>query len=292
MAQKSASIDKAIVIAFALSLLGHAAVVIVFAVRRFEAPAIPERPPVVEVEFVPAPPPEVPVAEPEPEPVVAKTEPPPPPPPVKPMIDQQVVEQLDKLNNLKDDNTKFLGAHDQKVEKQTKAKNVGKASNKKASAVATAPAATDGELPDLSAQFQVKKDESLGPLQSDYLKEIEEGKQTILSTRQFGYFAYYAGIKEAIRKQWEPTVKARLKIIYRQGRTIASMDDRVTQMLVVLNDRGDLLSVDILGSSGEPDLDHAAVEAFRQAAPFPNPPPGIVEPDGTIKIRWDFVLEI
>jgi protein TonB len=39
------------------------------------------------------------------------------------------------------------------------------------------------------------------------------------------------------------------------------------------------------------DLDSAAVEAFRQAAPFPNPPKGMVEADGTIKIRWDFVLE-
>ena len=35
----------------------------------------------------------------------------------------------------------------------------------------------------------------------------------------------------------------------------------------------------------------AAIEAFKEAAPFPNPPAGIVESDGTIKIRWDFVLE-
>ena len=39
------------------------------------------------------------------------------------------------------------------------------------------------------------------------------------------------------------------------------------------------------------ELDDAAVEAFRQAAPFPNPPKGLIETDGTIKIRWNFVVE-
>ena len=47
----------------------------------------------------------------------------------------------------------------------------------------------------------------------------------------------------------------------------------------------------MLTQSGVIDLDSAAVEAFREAAPFPNPPKGMVEGDGTIKIRWDFVLE-
>ena len=78
---------------------------------------------------------------------------------------------------------------------------------------------------------------------------------------------------------------------YRQGRTIASAKDRVTQVLVTLNPEGELVKVEVLTQSGVMDLDSAAVEAFRQAAPFPNPPKGMVEADGTIKIRWDFVLE-
>jgi protein TonB len=47
----------------------------------------------------------------------------------------------------------------------------------------------------------------------------------------------------------------------------------------------------VVGPSGLTDLDDAAVEAFRAAAPFPNPPNGIVEGDGLIRIRWDFILE-
>jgi protein TonB len=49
--------------------------------------------------------------------------------------------------------------------------------------------------------------------------------------------------------------------------------------------------VQVVSDSGVRDLDQAAVEAFQEAAPFPNPPSGIVDSDGTIKIRWDFILE-
>src|SRR6185312_2095784 len=102
---------------------------------------------------------------------------------------------------------------------------------------------------------------------------------------------YYARIKEAIRQHWEPDVRERVKIIYRQGRSIASAKDRVTQVLVILNAKGELLKIQILSQSGVIDLDNAAVDAFREASPFPNPPKGMIESDGTIKIRWDFVLE-
>ena len=71
----------------------------------------------------------------------------------------------------------------------------------------------------------------------------------------------------------------------------ASEGDKITRVIIILDDRGTLIRVQVVGRSGVTDLDDAAVEAFRAAAPFPNPPKGIVEADGTIKIRWDFVLE-
>jgi protein TonB len=76
-----------------------------------------------------------------------------------------------------------------------------------------------------------------------------------------------------------------------EGRTIASVEDRLTKVIIILDQKGTLIKVQVLDGSGVQDLDDAAVEAFRAAAPFPNPPKGIIDPDGTIKIRWDFVLE-
>jgi len=159
-----------------------------------------------------------------------------------------------------------------------------------------------GELPalrDLRPKFALTPgpkappaDENGNPSQNDdHIKDVNKGLQTLLSTREFVYYAYYARIKEALRQHWEPTVREKVKIIYRQGRTIASANDRVTQVMVVLNNKGELIRVEVLGKSGVEDLDSAAVEAFKSAAPFPNPPKGMVETDGTVKIRWDFVLE-
>ena len=78
----------------------------------------------------------------------------------------------------------------------------------------------------------------------------------------------------------------------RQGRELASAEeDRITRVIIILDDGGILQGVQVLEESGVRDLDDAAVEAFRAAAPFPNPPKGIIEDDGTVKIHWDFVLE-
>jgi len=125
----------------------------------------------------------------------------------------------------------------------------------------------------------------------DHLKDIKTGMQTLLSTREFVYYSYYNRIKDKLRQYWEPKIKEKMERIVRQGRTIASTTDRITRIVIILDQSGTLVRVQIVGASGVSDLDDAAVEAFRAAAPFPNPPHGIVDPDGTIKIRWDFVLE-
>lgn len=125
----------------------------------------------------------------------------------------------------------------------------------------------------------------------DHLKDIPSGLDTMLSTREFLYYSYYNRIKNQLRQHWEPKIKEKFTKIMRQGRTIASEGDKITRVIIILDDRGTLIRVQVVGRSGVTDLDDAAVEAFRAAAPFPNPPKGIVEADGTIKIRWDFVLE-
>ena len=131
-----------------------------------------------------------------------------------------------------------------------------------------------------------------GPSASDdHLKDVKTGMQTLLSTREFVYYSYYNRIKDKLRQYWEPKIKEKMERIVRQGRQIASSTDRITRIVIVLDDSGTLVRVQIVGPSGVNDLDDAAVEAFRAAAPFPNPPKGIVDPDGTIKIRWDFILE-
>ncbi len=233
---------------------------------------------------------------------------------------EQVVEQDKRINEEKDKDSRFLSQYDQKVIKETVAERSGQFKNtaqggkpdegqkdgekkEKFETEKTVKRVREkGELPDLkdlSPKFALEPgpkanmfDENGNPSQTDdYLKDVQSGLQTLLSTREFIYYSYYNRIKEALRQHWEPNVREKVKIIYRKGRNIASAKDRVTQVLVTLDKAGELIKVEVISPSGVEALDAAATEAFRDAAPFPNPPKGMVEKDGTIKIRWDFVLE-
>ncbi len=128
---------------------------------------------------------------------------------------------------------------------------------------------------------------------NDYIKDVEVGLETVLNTREFKYYSYYNRIRKQLSQHWEGRVREKLSKLFKEGRSPAATNqDRITKLMIVLNDRGTLVRVQVLSDSGVRDLDDAAIEAFRAAAPFPNPPKGIIEGDGTVKIRWDFVLEV
>lgn len=246
----------------------------------------------------------------------------------------QVVQQNeDASNNIAPEDTRFLSAKNQKVEKQTVAKERGEFQNmKKAAAQKTGPKG-DGRKKTAAIKEESKKliekdlfkgfdstaalekqqlaEEKVGKglgqgqgaqnsgtgaeasQSNDYIKDVDQGLETLLNTREFKYYSYYNRIRKQLSQHWEGRVREKLSKLFKEGRAPAATNkDRVTKVMIVLNDAGTLVRVQVIGDSGVRDLDDAAVEAFRDAAPFPNPPKGIVESDGTVKIRWDFVLEV
>lgn len=114
---------------------------------------------------------------------------------------------------------------------------------------------------------------------------------TKLNTKEYKYYGYYHRIKLQLNQWWQPKVREKVTKMVNQGRTMASEENKTTRLIIILNDAGNLVKVQVLAESGVRDLDDAAIEAFRSAAPFPNPPKGIIENDGTVRIRWDFVVE-
>ncbi len=234
---------------------------------------------------------------------------------------QQIVEQEHKqVNEEIPDDSNLMGKFNEKILKQTQAANSGAFHNggaasrptekqkqaQEAAKTQPKPKFTAGTLPSLAAlkptmDFQKSNQENAQQQQnnaenspsqsSDHIEKVETGMQTLLSTREFVYYSYYQRIREKIRSQWEPMIKEKVRKVFASGRSIASSHDRITQVIIVLNKEGSLIKVQVIGESGIKDLDDAAVDAFRAAEPFPNPPKGIVEQDGMIRIRWDFVLE-
>lgn len=230
-----------------------------------------------------------------------------------------------------DEKTRFLSAKNQTVKKQSVAVNKGDFQNTKknsppAGKTKTAETAATEKTEKLTHEQQVKNlfagydpsesssrekkrqeqaQEKAGQggtegaqgtgdvsRNNDHVKDVDQGLETLLNTREFKYYSYYNRIRRQLAQHWEGKVREKLTKMYREKRAPANLnEDRITKVIVVLNAAGTLVKVQVLSDSGIRDLDDAAVEAFRAAAPFPNPPKGIVEPDGTVKIRWDFVLE-
>ena len=130
-----------------------------------------------------------------------------------------------------------------------------------------------------------------GGMPQDYVKGLKESETTALNTREYVFFGYFQRIRTRLDHAWSGVLRERLIKLYRSGRQLASDMDHTTRVLVTLNSTGEIVRVQVMEESGTRDLDDAAVRAFNQAGPFPNPPHGIVDRSGLIQIRWDFVLK-
>lgn len=237
----------------------------------------------------------------------------------------QVV-QMDEnqSNNEIDPNAKYLSAKNNTVKKETVAKNIGQFKN----AVAQKPAARQNEQKEVEKQISQNKPESKSKLfntgfdayaslskndtvkkmaqkehsfqngsspqqassTNDHIESAEPSLMTQLNTREYKYYGYHKRIRTQLDQWYESKLRDQMKKILSQGRTIAAEDNKRTQLLIILNPQGNLVGIQVMGASGVRELDDAAVEAFKKAAPFPNPPKGMIDADGTIKVRWDFVL--
>lgn len=129
-----------------------------------------------------------------------------------------------------------------------------------------------------------------GETESDYVKDLKETDFTALNTREFTYYSYFQRVRRQLNQAWKPIIREQIYRIYRLGRRIASNREHTTKTLVVLDSKGAVIKVQVLEQSGTRDLDKAAVDAFNQAGPFPNPPQGMIDQNGMVKIRWDFIL--
>lgn len=215
----------------------------------------------------------------------------------------------ENANNELSENTKFLSEKNNTVKKETRAKTGNKFHNaRKSSEKLKAQKAAKNNKPKLFGNefdayasinkreaFEQKQQSGNGSAEAsmtnDNLAKIENDLMTRLNTKEYKYFSYYSRIKKQLNQWWVPKIQQKFTKMLSQGRTLASEENKITKLVIILNQEGNLVAVQVLAESGVRDLDDAAVEAFRAAAPFPNPPKGMIENDGTVKIRWDCVVE-
>lgn len=224
---------------------------------------------------------------------------------------RQIVETEKADNAEKPKDAKYLGERDQLVKEETKAKRVdsfrdgGKASaGQKGQSFSLKDLAPAKQIApptqqEVDAYKQAREQQvaasqgaeaNPGAATNDYLKDAKEGDRTMLSTREFVYFGYYQRIRKRLEVAWNSRLRSTLET-YGVGRQLASNQDYVTGVIVVLDRFGQITAVQVLRRSGAHDLDQAAVDAFNSAGPFPDPPSGLIDDKGEIRIRWDFILQ-
>lgn len=122
-------------------------------------------------------------------------------------------------------------------------------------------------------------------------EDVSLGSITALNTDQFRFYSFFSRIEELVRFRWEEGLRRSIEAYSRQPVRSQGRGPWTTRVQFTLAEDGRLLSSRILQESGLQRFDLAAIQAFRDAAVFPNPPKELVSKDGTIKIDYAFSVQ-
>ncbi len=132
-------------------------------------------------------------------------------------------------------------------------------------------------------------DQIAGAAPNDHLRDLEEGEGTFLNTREWKYAGFFNRVKQSIGQNWNPGEQLHARD---PSGEIYGGRDRYTVVNVTLDERGLIKDLYVEKSSGVDFLDREAVRSFERAQPFPNPPPGLLKDDATVKFSFGFFLEM
>ncbi len=131
---------------------------------------------------------------------------------------------------------------------------------------------------------------SVGSGTQDHLEGIDEGSETALNAKRWMYATFFNRVKERVRDHWKPAEEYQ-----RRDPTgkIYGAEDRYTLLQVALKADGSLAKVSVVHTCGLDFLDDTAIEAFKEAQPFLNPPRKLVEDGhGTVSFAFGFYFEV
>jgi len=142
-------------------------------------------------------------------------------------------------------------------------------------------------VPDLKPTKEVLE-RALGGGSVDHLEQVENGEETALTARRFVYASFFNRLKRQVAMNWDP------QTVWRRSDPTGAhhgFKTRVTEVRVSLTPKGDLAKIVVTSPCGVTELDDEAVRAFRTAAPFVNPPDGLIK-DNLITFEFSFHFEI
>ncbi len=106
------------------------------------------------------------------------------------------------------------------------------------------------------------------------------------------YYTFYMRLNDRMYPRWSNNLEEVLNII--KSTTNLKLKKKVyyTKLEVILDAKGQYAGHIVVDSSSNRMIDFAAIDAIKRAAPFVNPPKGMVEDDGLIYIPLGFRMVI
>ncbi len=124
---------------------------------------------------------------------------------------------------------------------------------------------------------------------NDHIEKAETAAQTELNTFEWKHAAYFNRIKESVARVWSPMLQMRR---YDPGAALIGKQDRMTILEITLDGLGNVVSTQIKSSSGVFYLDDEAVNSFRKASPFPNPPKILFASGENFSFTFGFIVNV
>ncbi len=130
---------------------------------------------------------------------------------------------------------------------------------------------------------------AVGSGTQDALANVDDGEETALNSKKWRFASFFNRVKRQVAEHWHP------EEAYRQRDPtgmIYGRKNRYTELRIQLKPDGRLQNVAVWQPSGLDFLDDEAMDAFKQAAPFPNPPHQLIEANGTINFGFGFLFDL
>jgi TonB family protein len=154
--------------------------------------------------------------------------------------------------------------------------------------IAPAGGGGGGPLPSLvPSERQIAR--AIGGGTQDSLKDVDEGDETALNSKKWKFASFFNRVKRQVADHWHPDEAYRRRD---PTGSVYGYKDRLTVLRIQLRPDGTLANVALESPSGVEFLDDEAIEAFKQAQPFPNPPRQLIDDGGLITFRFGFLFEL
>ncbi len=114
-------------------------------------------------------------------------------------------------------------------------------------------------------------------------EDVKMGDWTSLNTERYLYYTFFARVEERVRFRWETRVR---EIAENMDPRKLGRKEWITEIEIILNRLGHFEKAIVHKKSGIDELDQAAYNAFRNGAPFLNPPMEMIKDDGKFHLKY------